>query len=215
MNNIDREETMTKERVRRALVAMAAAAVTVGLGGAALAQGAPVNLRGEVKAVQGGKIMLAERSGQTVTLNLADNTPVGVLVPAKLEDVKQGRYIAVTAMPMPDGKLNARVVQLFMPGQRPAPGHRPWDLSPGSTMTNADVDGVVAGAGKTEIKVKYKDGEKAVVVTPNTSIIAVAPPDKSQLKPGAQAFAVGQKQADGSYNVVRISVGKDGLKPPM
>jgi hypothetical protein len=182
--------------------------------GTAWAQ-APANLRGEIKSVAGGKIMLAERSGETVTLNLKDDQPVGVLVPAKKEDLKQGQFLAVTAMPMPDGKLMARVIQYFPPGVRPAPGHRPWDLAPGSTMTNADVDGIVMGSGGNEIKVKYQDGEKTVVTGPDTQFVAVAPPDRSQLKPGAHAFAVGQKQADGSYNVVRISIGKDGLKPPM
>ena len=69
--------------------------------------------------------------------------------------------------------------------------------------------------GGEEIKVKYQGGAQTVVVGPDTQFVKVAPPDRSQLKPGAHAFAVGQKQADGSYNVVRISIGKDGLKPPM
>ena len=202
---------MISGRVGTALATLAAALV---MAGSAWAQ-APVNLRGDVKSVEGGKVMLAERSGQTLTLNLKDDTPIGVLVPGKKEDLKQGQFLAITAMPMPDGKLKANVIQFFPPGVRPAPGHRPWDLAPGSTMTNADVEGVVSAAGGTEIKVKYPDGEKTVVLAPDTTFIAVAPPDKSQLKPGAHAFLVGQKQADGSYNVVRISIGKDGLKPPM
>ena len=73
----------------------------------------------------------------------------------------------------------------------------------------------VTGSSGNELKLKYKDGEKTLVVPPGTPIVTQGTPDKSQLKPGAQAMVVGQKQADGSYNVVRISVGKDGMKPPM
>jgi hypothetical protein len=211
---------MTKGRVRTALASLAAAALMAGIAGTALAQGAPQgpppqNLRGVIKSVEGTKVTLAERSGETVTINVPENANIGVLVPAKAEDVKQGQFIAITAMPRPDGKLQARVIQFFPPGVRPAPGHRPWDLAPGSTMTNADVDGVVMASGSNEIKVKYQDGEKTVVTGPDTSWVAVAPPDRSQLKPGAQAFAVGAKQPDGSYNLVRISIGKDGLNPGM
>jgi hypothetical protein len=202
---------MASGRIGTALAGFAAALVVAA---SAWAQ-APQNLRGEVKSVDGNKVTLAERGGETITVNLKDDTPIGVLAPAKLEDVKQGQFLAVTSMPQADGKLKARVVQIFPPNVRPAPGHRPWDAAPGSMMTNADVDGIVSASGGTEIKVKYQDGEQTVVVAPDTQIVAVAPPDKAQLKPGAQAFLVGQKQPDGSYNVVRISIGKDGLKPMM
>jgi len=207
-------------RVGPALASMAAAALIVGLAGTALAQGAPQgpppqNLRGEVKAVNGNDITLAERSGQTITLHLAENTPVGVLVPAKMEDIKQGIFIGTAATPLPDGRLRAQEILIFRPGFRPGEGHGPYDLTPDSTMTNADVDGIVTGSSGNELKLKYKDGEKTLVVPPGTPIVTQGQPDKSQLKPGAQAMVVGQKQADGSYNVVRISVGKDGMKPPM
>jgi hypothetical protein len=202
---------MASRRLGTALAGFAAAFLVAA---SAWAQ-APQNLRGEVKAVAGNKVTLAERGGETVTLNLKDEMPIGVLVPAKAEDLAQGKFIAITAMPRSDGKLQARVIQFFPPNVRPAPGHRPWDAAPGSTMTNADIAGVVSAGGGNEIKVKYQGGEQTVVTGPDTQFVAVAPPDKSQLKPGAQAFAVGQKQPDGSYNVVRISIGKDGLKPMM
>ena len=211
---------MTKGRVGTAFVAFAAAALMVGVAGVAFAQGAPPgprpeNLRGEVKSVDGEKVMLAERSGRTLTLHLANNVPVGVLVAAKLEDIKPGMFIGTAAEPMADGKLRAQEVLIFRPGFRPGEGHTPYDLTPKSTMTNADVDGMVMASGATEIKLKYKDGTKTLVVPPGTPIVTQAPPDKSLLKPGAHVMGVGQKQADGSYNVVRISVGKDGMKPPM
>ena len=211
---------MTKGRVRTALASFAVAALISGIAGTAFAQGAPQgsppqNLRGEIKSIEGTKVTLAERSGQTVTINVPENATIGVLAPAKAEDVKAGQFIAITSTPRSDGKLAAKVVQIFPPGVKPAPGHRPWDLAPGSLMTNADVDGVVMAGGGNEIKVTYQGGQQTVVTGPETQFIAVAPPDRAQLKPGAQAFAVGTKQADGSYNLVRISIGKDGLKPAM
>ena len=95
-------------------------------------------------------------------------------------------------------------------------GHRPWDLMPNSTMTNAAVAQMVKGVDGNEITLKYKEGDKKIVVTPETVIVAFVPGDKSELKPGAKIFIGGAaKKDDGTLEAAAINVGRDGLTPPM
>jgi hypothetical protein len=199
-----------------ALASLAAGAmILVGVGQASAQEARPVNLRGQIQAVDGNTLTVRERSGQTIKLVMNEKSGFSTLVKASLADIKPGTYVGTAAEPLPDGKLKAQEVLIFQPGRRPGEGHGPWDLTPRSTMTNADVGGVVTMAMGAELKLKYKDGEKTVVVAPDTPIVAFTQPDKSLLKAGSHFMGVGQKQADGSYTVVRISVGKDGLVPPM
>ena len=133
---------------------------------------------------------------------------VTALVKASLADVKVGKFIGVTAMPQADGSQKAIAVHIFLDAQKGVvpDRHGPWDLQPGSTMTNAIVDTTVAGVDGQTIMVKYKDGEKKVIVPPNTPIVAYAPGDKSELKPGAQIIIFGAtKQVDGSLTTPAIA----------
>ncbi len=52
-------------------------------------------------------------------------------------------------------------------------------------MTNATVDTTVAGVDGQVITVKYKDGEKKVIVPPEAVIRAYVVGSKDELKPGA------------------------------
>jgi len=95
-------------------------------------------------------------------------------------------------------------------------GHRPWDLVPNSTMTNATVSQMVKGVQGNEITLKYKEGEKKIVVAPDTVIVTYVPGDKGELKPGAKIFiAAANKKDDGTLEAAAVSVGRDGITPPM
>jgi hypothetical protein len=95
-------------------------------------------------------------------------------------------------------------------------GFRPWDLRPNSTMTNATVDQKVEANDGDTIVVKYKDGEKKVVVPPDTPIVTFVAGDKSELKPGAKIIIFGAaKKEDGTLEANRVNVGVDGITPPM
>jgi hypothetical protein len=142
---------------------------------------------------------------------------VSGVVTTQLSEIKPGSYIGVSAMPQPDGSQRALHVHIFPePMRGVAEGHFPWDVQPSSTMTNATVEQIVAGVDGQTITVKYKDGEKKVVVPTDVPIVTYLPGDKGELKPGAKIFIVAaQKQPDGTLSAARVSVGRDGLTPPM
>jgi outer membrane lipoprotein SlyB len=176
----------------------------------------PARIRGQIEKIDGNALTIKSRDGSDVKVQLTDNARVMAFVKASLADIKPNSYIGVTAMPEADGSQKALAIHIFMESQRgTGEGFRPWDLKPGSTMTNAAVDSTVTGVNGQEITVKYKDGEKKVVVPPSTPIVAYAPGEKSELTPGAQILINGAvKQADGSYQATQINVGR-GLTPPM
>jgi hypothetical protein len=199
-----------------------AAVIAAGLGliaaSSAWAQDAkPMHLRGTIEKVDGNVISAKARDGSTVTIKLAADAKVTAMTKAQLSDIKQGNYIGVTAMPQADGSQKAIGLHIFMDAQRGvAEGFRPWDREPGSTMTNANVDSVVTSVDGQTITVKYKDGEKKVIVPPNTPVVRFALGSKDDLKAGAQFFIVAAtKQADGTYTAPNINVGRDGVAPPM
>ena len=200
---------------RAVLTALAAFAV---LGTIALAQQAPtVRIRGTIEAVDGPLLAIKTREGNDVKVKMTDNVAVFAVVKTELSQIKEGAYIGVTAMPEPDGVQKAIAVHIFPENQRgAAEGFRPWDLRPNSTMTNATVAETVKGTDGQNILVKYKDGEKRVVVPPDTPIVTFVASEKSEVKPGAKIIIFGAaKKEDGSLEAARVNVGRDGLTPPM
>ncbi len=200
---------------RKTLLA-AAALASLALASSAWAQDT-VRVRGTIERVDGPVYLVKSRDGSELKVTLADNALVVGIVKASLADIKPGTFVGVTGMPQPDGSQKALEVHIFPEAMRgTGEGHRPWDLRPQSTMTNANVEQVVTGVDGHTLSVKYKDGEKKLVVPPDTPIVTYVPGDKSDLKPGAKIFiAAAAKQADGSLQAPRVNYGKDGLTPPM
>jgi hypothetical protein len=184
--------------------------------GDALAQDKPIRVRGEIIAVDGPMMTVKSRDGKELKMRLADNVSVAAIVPIKIEDIKPNSYIGVSAMPQPDGSQRAMHVHIFPEALRGvAEGFGPWDAQPGSTMTNATVAETVAGVDGQTINVKYKDGEKKIIVPPSTPIVTYVPGERAELKPGAKIFIIAAvPQPDGTYNVARVNVGR-GIAPPM
>jgi hypothetical protein len=192
------------------------------LAGTALAQQAPapMRVRGQIEKVDGNTLTVKARDGATMAVNVPDNVRVTGLVKASLTDIKPNSYIGVTAMPQPDGSQKAIAIHIFSEAQRgTGEGHRPWDLRPGSTMTNAAVETTATGVDGQVLTVKYKSAdkteEKKVVVPPDAAIVAFQPGEKSELKSGAQVIILVQKQADGTLTATSVNVGRDGVTPPM
>jgi hypothetical protein len=198
-------------------LAASLALITV-LASTAWAQQPPtVRIRGTIEAVDGPTLSIKTREGNDVKVKMTDNAAVFAVVKTALSEIKEGSYIGVTAMPEPDGVQKAVAVHIFPENQRgAAEGFRPWDQRPGSTMTNATVAETVKGTDGQNILVKYKDGEKKVVVPPETPVVTFVASDKSEVKPGAKIiiFAATRKD-DGTLEAARVNVGRDGITPPM
>jgi hypothetical protein len=180
------------------------------------AQEAPIRIRGTIERVDGDVYIVKARTGDELKVKLAENATVVALIKATLADIKQGSYVGVSGLPQPDGTQKALEVHIFPETMRGVgDGHRGWDLQPSSTMTNGNVEQTAASSNGQVLVLKYKDGEKRIVVTPDTPIVVYEPGEKSELKPGAHIFvSAAVKQPDGTLQAPRVNVGR-GVAPPM
>jgi hypothetical protein len=176
----------------------------------------PSRVRGTIEGVDGDVIAVKSRGGEDIKLHMTSDMKILGITKISLADIKVGSFVGATTVPGPDGSQNAVEVHVFPEAMRgTGEGSRPYDLRPNSTMTNATVaESVAANDGKT-LLVKYKDGEKKVVVSPETPVVTYVAADKSDLKEGAKIIAFVKKLPDGSFETDRIGVGRDGLTPPM
>jgi hypothetical protein len=206
--------------MRKVASLIASLAIVSAVATQAVAQQPPtptVRIRGTIEAVDGNVLSIKTREGTDVKVKMTDNVAVFAVVKTDLSEIKQGSYIGVTGMPQADGVQKAVAVHIFPENQRgAAEGFRPWDARPGSSMTNATVAETVKGTDGQNILVKYKDGEKKVVVPPDTPIVTFVAGEKSELKPGAKIIIFGAvKKDDGTLEANRVNVGRDGITPPM
>ena len=181
---------------------------------AAHAQQQTQRIVGAIEGVDGSTLVVKMRAGGEAKVTMTDNVLVFGIIKATLADIKPGSYIGVGAMPQPDGSQKAIAVTIFAEVQRgTGEGHRPWDR-PNATMTNATVDTAVAGVDGQVVMVKYKDGEKKIIVGPDAVIRAYMAGNKSELKPGANILITqAVKKPDGTFETNRVNVGRDGLVP--
>ena len=171
-----------------------------------------VRVRGTIENVSGSMIDVKDRSGAALKVKVADNGPVNEVVKASLSDIKEGSYIAVTAMPQPDGSQKAIEVSIFPPGVHPPDGFRPWDFAPNSTMTNATVADQVTEKDGTTLTVKYKDGEKKVIILPDALIVTSKKASLADMKSGQKVMVFAAKKLpDGSLEAPNISFGDYGV----
>jgi hypothetical protein len=173
-------------------------------------------LRGIIEKIDGRTVLAKSAKGEALKLNLGDKVLVVAVVKASAADIKEGLFIGSGAMPQTDGSQKALEVHIFAESMRgTGEGFRPWDGAPNSTMTNGTVGATVAGVDGPVITLKYKDGEKKIVVTPNVPIVRYEVADVSAIKPAAPfSVTAALPQPDGSFDVKRINVGRDGASPP-
>jgi len=179
-------------------------------------QPSTVRIRGTIEAVDGPVLTIKTREGTDTKVKMTDDVAVFAVVKTSLSEIKEGSYIGVTGMPQPDGTQKAIAVHIFPENQRgAAEGFRPWDRQPNSTMTNATVAQTVKGTDGQNILVKYKDGEKKVVVPPETPVVTFVASDKSEVKPGTHIIIFGATKKGDMLEANRVNVGRDGITPPM
>lgn len=198
--------------IRRFAFAFVLLLLVVGVSGA---QQQTLRVTGVVESFDGRVLAIRSDKLGEVKVSLAANATVFGVAEAKLGDVKPGSYIGVGAMPQPDGSQRAIQVTILAESQRGlSEGHRPWDVRPNSTMTNGTVDQTVASVDGQVVMVKYKDGEKKIVVPPDAIIRAYVVGDKSELKPGARITIVrARKKSDGALEADRVNVGRGEVVP--
>jgi hypothetical protein len=176
----------------------------------------PTRVRGTIEGVDGDVLSVRSRSGEHVKLHLTGDAKVVGIIRISLADIKLGSFIGTTTVPGPDGVPTAVEVHVFPEDMRgTGEGSRPYDLRPNSTMTNATVSEQVAGNDGQTLMIKYKDGEKKVTVGPDTPVVTYVPADRADLKADAKIIAFVKQLPDGSFETNRLSVGRDGLTPPM
>ena len=172
-------------------------------------------IRGDVTSVDGLNLEVKERSGQLLTIKLAENYVVTAVAKVGIEAIAVNSFVGAASMPQSDGTQSALEVLVFPESGRGSnEGHYPWDLQPGSMMTNATVTEVTTVGPARRLTLRYKDGEKVVVVPAGAPIVTFEPGDRAMLKPGAPVLISAMRQPDGSLTAARVAVGKDGLVPP-
>jgi hypothetical protein len=197
------------------LTALAVGAFLV-LAPAAAQQPQISRIRGTVASLDGTALTVTTRDGSEQKIALASDAAVLGLVKSSLSDIKSGAFIGVTGMPQADGSQKAVEVHIFPEKARgTGEGFRPWDLRPNSTMTNATVAEQVVGNDGQSLLLKYKDGEKKIVVDTDTPVVSFVDGDRADLKPGAKVIVFVTREGDGTLSSKRIAVGRDGLTPPM
>src|SRR5262245_48147530 len=205
-------------RITRRVLGAGALALVVAASTSFAQQPQTVRVRGTVEAADGPMLTVKGRDGQTTyKIKMADNVSVHGIVKAALTDIKDNSFIGVTGMPQADSSQKAMEIHIFPKTMHStSEDHRPWDLQPGSTITNAAVTQMVKHVDGDVITLKYKEGEKKIMVTPQTAIVTYVPGDKSELKPSTKIFIAGAaKKEDGTLEAASISVGRDGITPPM
>jgi len=172
-------------------------------------------LRGTVESFDGSTLVVKERSGELLSLALADNFSVSEVLPIEVSAIQAGSFVGSAAVPAVDGTLRALEVLVFPEAARgTGEGHVAWDLQPGSTMTNATVADVVTTAEGRSLKLRYKDGEKTIQVPEGVPIVTFKPGDRSLLVAGAKVLVTAQLR-DGKPTALRVLVGRNGFAPPM
>jgi hypothetical protein len=161
--------------------------------------------------------VVKNRDGAELKLTMTDNPLFVAIVKSTMADIKPGMFVGSTGMTQEDGSQKAIEVHIFPESMRgTGEGHYDWDLKPQTKMTNANVEQTVAGVDGQMLSVKYKGGEKKLLVTPETVVVTYVVGDRNDLKPGTKIFvAAAKKQPDGTLQTPRITYGKDGLTPPM
>jgi hypothetical protein len=176
-----------------------------------------VRIRGTVERIEGPVYVVKNRDGAELKLTVTDNPLFVAIVKSTMADIKPGMFVGSTGTTQPDGSQKAIEVHIFPESMRgTGEGHYDWDLKPQTKMTNANVEQTVAGVDGQILSVKYKDGEKKLLVTPETEVVTYVMGNKDEIKPGTKVFVgAAKKQADGALQTPRITYGKDGLTPPM
>ena len=198
--------------IQRALAAATGFAVLCIVGPASAQE--IVRIRGTIERIDGPAYVIKSRDGSELKLTLTDNPLYVAISPSTMADIKPGMFVGSAGMMQPDGTQKAIEVHIFPESMRgTGEGHYDWDLKPQTKMTNGNVEQAVTGVDGPVLSVKYKDGEKKLVVTPETVVVTYVPGNKDEVKPGTKVFVAAKQQSDGTFQAPRITYGRNGAGP--
>jgi hypothetical protein len=176
----------------------------------------PTRIRGTIAAVEGQTLTVATREGPKVDILLNDPLTVATVKKVDLASIAAGTFVGIATKTGANGEMQAIEVLVFPEVMRgTGEGNYPWDLEPGSMMTNGTVSGAVQATSGRELSLSFKGGSNKIVVPPGAPIVTFAPAERADLKPGAPVMFGATKNADGKLAASRVTVGKDGVAPPM
>jgi len=197
--------------LQRAFAALSFALVCIALPASAQET---VRIRGTIERIEGPVYVIKNREGAELKLTLTDNPLFVAISPSSMADIKPGMFVGSAGMMQPDGTQKAIEVHIFPESMRgTGEGHYDWDLKPQSKMTNGNVEQTVSGVDGPVLSVKYKDGEKKLVVTPETVVVTYVIGNKDEVQPGTKVFVAAKKQPDGTFQAPRITYGRNGAGP--
>lgn len=180
------------------------------------AQAQTQRIRGTIVGLDGLTLTVATREGPQVKIAMDKNFTVGAVKKVDISAITAGKFVGVAAEPIPGGGWKAMEVLLFPEAARgTGEGHYGWDLAPGSSMTNADVTAVVSKSDGHSVSLQYKGGNLDILIPDGTPLVTPAAADRNDVKPGAYVILFAAKHPDGSLTATRMTVEKDGVKPPM
>jgi len=171
-----------------------------------------VRVRGTITALSGDVLSVKSRDGREVQLHLLPDTQVVTAKKTTLAEMGPNAYVGVTSVKDSQGRLVAKEVHSI--GPQVPQMHGPWDSTPNSFMTNANITATAQSGGGNELTLKNKEGEHKILVTKDTEVVTFVPGSRSDLKPGETIFSGARVESDGKFVTPRVAVSKDGVKPP-
>lgn len=199
-----------------AAAALAAGILIIASQAASAADAERVRVRGDIASLTGDTLVVKTREGTDQTIMLKPDWKVGGIKKASVEDIKPGDFVGIASLPKADGGDGALEVLIFPAAMKgTGEGNRPWDLKPNSSMTNATVAKVVKSVDGHSVTLTYQGKEKTISIADGTPIVTFAPAGKPDLTTGAHVIVMGEKAADGTVSASQVTVGTNGIVPPM
>jgi hypothetical protein len=196
--------------------ALAACALAITTQAVSAADAQRVRVRGAIERLNGNTLIVKTREGTDQTVSLKPDWKVGGIKKASVEDIKPGDFVGVASLPRTDGGDGALEVLIFPAAMKgTGEGSRPWDLKPNSTMTNATVAKAVKAVDGHTITLTYQGKEKTISIADDTPIVTFTPAGMADLTPGARVIVMGEKATDGTISATQVTVGTNGVVPPM
>jgi hypothetical protein len=170
-----------------------------------------MRVRGTVTSLDGDVLSVKTREGKDVQVQLAPDAQVVTTKKVSAEEFKPGSYVGVTSVKGPDGKLVAKRIHAL--GPQVPQMHGAWDGIPNSMMTNSNITAITKAGNGNELTLTNKEGEQKILVDAQTEYYNFVPGTRADLKKGETIFTGARVEGD-KLLAQRITVSKDGVKPP-